>query len=187
NFRAWVDRQPAAILEGHFNLPKTYLLGSADSGWRQRRGSTIYVSHKAEAGLELTKAWWWRGVHKQLGHAVVLGETYQKLWPAFVSKALWEDRLAFASIPDWSSHQDLSEIVGPPPRPIAMQREAPIQREQEYPEAWPFGEPFDPPRPPHSPFLSKLRGPFGALLLAGVVLFGSQTHAQGRKLHEEFP
>jgi len=73
-----------------FRGHKARLWRSTDPCGRQRRGATVFASFKDEAGLELTKGWWWRGIPKQLGCAVVLGETYQKLWPAFMSKHCWK-------------------------------------------------------------------------------------------------
>ena len=140
-------------------------------GGRQRRGGTLYASFKAEAGLELTKSWWWRGVPKKLGSAVVLGEAYQELWPAFVSKASIQERLAFASTADWADSRDLSEDLGAPPRSISTRREADRPANQEYPSDWPFGEPFDPPRPPlNKSLMRKLRDLFPAFVLI-ILLF----------------
>lgn len=139
-------------------------------GGRQRRGGTVYASFKAEAGLELTKSWWWRGVPKKIGGAVVLGEAYQKLWPAFVAKASMQERMAFASTADWVNNRDLSEDLGTPPHSISMRREAERSANQEYPNDWPFGEPFDPPRPPlNKSLMRKLRDLFPALVLMTIL------------------
>jgi hypothetical protein len=118
-------------------------------GGRSRRGAAVYITpaeDDAEDALPLTKGWWWRGVPKSLGCAVVLGEEYQKLWPAFLSDASIENGLAFVTDSDWSSTKDLSERVGRPPKSIEMRKQAKNQRQQEYPAVWPFGPPFDPPR-----------------------------------------
>jgi len=148
-------------------------------GGRQRRGGTVFGISKTEAGDELTKSWWWRGVPKRLGNAVVLGEAYQKLWPAFLSKASLEARLAFASTADWAANRDLSKDVGSPPRSITLRREPEKPRDKEYPREWPFGEPFDPPRPrSEKSFLKKLRDLFSALILMTLFLTATVSHAK---------
>jgi hypothetical protein len=77
-----------------------------------------------------------------LGNAVVLGPVYQQSWPAFAGAATNIDGLAFASNPDWSIEDDLTRIIGEPPKD-QMQLEAGFSpRKQEYPPGWPFGEPF---------------------------------------------
>jgi hypothetical protein len=89
------------------------------------------------------KSWWWAGIPKNLGKAVVLGETYQALWPGFVSVADITNGLAFASTPDWLADAELSELVGEVPEAQAQKKAHALpSRNVEYPSGWPFGEPF---------------------------------------------
>lgn len=97
-------------------------------------------------------SWWWRGIPKTLGNAVVLGEVYQKLWPRFSSAATSVDGLAFASTRDWSVKRDLAIEMGGVPAQL-MQPKArdtkkwfhalwPVSAKQKYPKLWPFDDPF---------------------------------------------
>ena len=47
--------------------------------------------------------WWWSGIPRSLGKAVVLGVNYQRLWPSFSIASEKEEGLAFASLRDWQS------------------------------------------------------------------------------------
>ncbi len=91
--------------------------------------------------------WWWKGIPRTLGKAVVLGEAYQRLWPGFTSVAEMIDGLAFASLQDWQSDGDLADIVEPPPEnqavvdhprgPLGSPKPSP-----KFPKGWPFGNPY---------------------------------------------
>jgi hypothetical protein len=91
--------------------------------------------------------WWWKGIPRTLGKAVVLGTAYQNLWSSFTSISEMKDGLAFASLPDWRSDSDLSELVGPPPEDqvvVILPRghlgtPGPFPK---FPKGWPFGNPF---------------------------------------------
>jgi hypothetical protein len=114
-------------------------------------------------GQHPVKSWWWAGIPETLGIAVVLGETYQRLWPKFVTQSSISDGLAFASQEDWAKDVDLVEKVGRPPQEQAqipnrssgvmnaedfrrymeqVRRVGAQNIRRKYPEAWPFGEPF---------------------------------------------
>ena len=89
-----------------------------------------------------TRSWFWRGIPRKLGHAVVLGKEYQRLWPGFVKKATVEKGFAFASTPDWSKDIDLSKMVGSAPKAITLLPGEGMGRSQKYPRIWPFEPPF---------------------------------------------
>lgn len=89
-----------------------------------------------------TRSWFWRGIPRTLGHAVVLGKEYQPLWPAFLPHAQLHDGFAFASTPDWSSPADLLDTVGPPPEDIALLPGEGAGPTQKYPQTWPFPPPL---------------------------------------------
>jgi len=108
------------------------------------------------------KSWWWTGIPETLGSAVVIGETYQRLWPDFIAAADVNDKLAFVSIDDWNAHADLIDKIGKPPveQVQLTQRFGSVMTTQEfqdflaerkagkmpdrrvYPPGWPFGAPF---------------------------------------------
>lgn len=91
--------------------------------------------------------WWWHGIPRRLGKAVVLGAVYQRLWASFTSASEKTDELAFVSLKDWQSDRDLSEFVGPPPddqaevvepeRPFGAPKPTP-----KFPIGWPFENPY---------------------------------------------
>ena len=97
-------------------------------------------------------SWWWRGIPRTLGNAAVLGDVYQKLWPAFSSSATMTDGLAFASTEDWLVKRDLTVEIGDVPKSIAQPKAwskskwfGPLWRAPEkpkYPKLWPFEGPF---------------------------------------------
>jgi hypothetical protein len=102
-------------------------------------GATVSPGHQHPHPVT---SWWWAGIPNVLGAAVVLGDTYQKLWPSFVSAATVIDGLAFVSIDDWSKNGDLVEKVGPPPGEQVQTSTNFEVGKQKYPSGWPFGEPF---------------------------------------------
>ncbi len=53
-----------------------------------------------------------------------------------------EDGLAFASVTDWASLEDLSGVVGPTPQTMALRPGEALGSSQDYPELWPFGPVF---------------------------------------------
>jgi hypothetical protein len=91
--------------------------------------------------------WWWRGIPPTLGKAVVLGTVYQKLWPGFTSAAEMIDGLAFASLPEWQSDDDLAGTIGRPPDDQTMVADPPrplgaLRPQPKFPTGWPFGNPY---------------------------------------------
>lgn len=107
------------------------------------------VMHDASTALKqnyasTNRSWFWRGIPTKLGHAVVLGKTYQRLWPAFAKHSTMEKGFAFASTPDWSKNLDLTKIVGSPPKAIALLPGTGTGFGQKYPRIWPFDPPFIP-------------------------------------------
>src|SRR5712664_373891 len=136
---------------------------------RQRRGGTVFVTTKDRP--DATLGWWWRGVPKQLGCAVVVGADYQKIWPEFLSHATLERNLAFADLPEWDSREDLSNRVGAPPHPISLRGSEGLGGKQEYPAVWPFGEPFDPPKPRSGgSLMTKFRDLFSVIVFGAMLL-----------------
>lgn len=132
-------------------------------GGHRRMGATTTSSGRDSE--HPVRSWWWKGIPEELGMAAVLGEIYQRLWPTFASAATVIDGLAFASVDDWSSANDVSKMVGRPPkgqvqRPrkwinspvnkstfqsvVDKLRKNPPDKRLEYASAWPFGEPFLP-------------------------------------------
>jgi hypothetical protein len=116
-------------------------------------------------GEHPVKSWWWAGIPETLGVAVVLGDTYQKLWPSFAASSTIWDGLAFASQEDWTADTDLADTIERLPLE-QMQIPDPFGGEmiaedfrkymeevrrvgaqnirRKYPLGWPFGEPFSP-------------------------------------------
>jgi len=108
------------------------------------------------------KSWWWTGIPESLGIAVVIGETYQKLWPNFVAAANVSDELAFVSMDDWNTKDDLVDKIGTAPLEqvqfaqrfgsvmttqefreyMAEKKAGKIPDRRVYPTGWPFGVPF---------------------------------------------
>ncbi len=95
---------------------------------------------------------WWKGIPRGPGHAIVLGEPYLALWPAFAAAAEQTGGLAFLSAGDWGSKVDLAARIGGVPEAIA-QPPAPdqaggpaggriIHANVGYPPEWPFEGPF---------------------------------------------
>jgi hypothetical protein len=92
----------------------------------------------------------------------VIGETYQKLWPNFVAAANVSDELAFVSMDDWNTKDDLVDKIGTAPLEqvqfaqrfgsvmttqefreyMAEKKAGKIPDRRVYPTGWPFGVPF---------------------------------------------
>lgn len=62
----------------------------------------------------------WNGIPKKLGHAVVVGDAYFKLWPLMQEKAEKRGDLFFFQKEDWRTSDDLTEILGEVPNDIAQ-------------------------------------------------------------------
>lgn len=90
----------------------------------------------------ITRSWFWRGIPRKLGHAVVLGSDYQKLWPDFLRHAKLDDGFAFATTTHWAEDEDLGSVVGATPTEIMLLPGEGMGNDQKYPEVWPFGPPF---------------------------------------------
>lgn len=114
-----------------------------------RHGGGIYFSATALEKMRkeyahITRSWFWRGIPRRLGHAVVLGKEYQRLWPAFMKRATREKGFAFATTPDWSDKNDLLKFVGRAPKAITLMPGEGLGPAQKYPQSWPFDPPFVP-------------------------------------------
>jgi hypothetical protein len=108
-------------------------------GYRYSRGR-YWVTRVTER--HPVRAWWWGGLPAGPAHAVVLGEPYRPLWPAFTHSAEVESGLAFVEAEDWAAADDVFDIVGAAPRSL-NQIAGSDSIPREYPQRWPFG-------PPHS-------------------------------------
>ena len=102
-----------------------------------RRGSILLDGISDEHPI---KNGWWKGIPKDLGPAVVLGQRYADLWPKFVNRSDREDDHYFASVDDWVSGKTVKQLVGRVPRNIAQ---PPWRGDPNaYPQKWPFEHPF---------------------------------------------
>jgi len=116
-------------------------------GGYSRGGGMVWVdpSRMEEGYPETNRSWFFRGIPRKLGHAVVLGKEYQREWPEFVERAEMDHEFAFASTPDWSNDEDLITRLGGVPKRIALLPGDGMGAKQEYPPVWPFGPVFAPP------------------------------------------
>jgi hypothetical protein len=106
-------------------------------GYRYSRGR-YWVTRMTER--HPVRAWWWGGVPLGPAHAIVLGEQYQPLWPAFRQAAETDSGLAFVDTDDWAATDDVYDIVGTCPRSL-NQVAGSDSIPREYPQRWPFGAP----------------------------------------------
>jgi hypothetical protein len=134
----------------HFWREMTFLLqpiyGEVRSeGGYTRSGGTVWMTANSIQTKYpfTTRSFFWRGVPRRLGHAVVLGKKYQALWPSFMKKATREGGFAFASTAAWSEKTDLLKVVGPAPKAITLLPGEGLGRKQKYPRIWPFDSPFE--------------------------------------------
>ena len=111
-----------------------------------RRGRGF--SSDADSEPHPTKSWWWNGIPRSLGHAVVLGEPYVEHWTSFTEFSDADGALHFASTTDWRTKEDVTKIVGEVPAHLAMEF-MPYQtihpaggRWTVYPEGYPATFPF---------------------------------------------
>lgn len=113
-------------------------------GGYSRQGGAVFVDASSiqEKYPKTTRSWFWRGVPRKLGQAVVLGKQYQRLWPAFARKATMEKGFAFASTADWAGKADVAKVVGSAPKDIALLPGEGMGPAQKYPRVWPFDDPF---------------------------------------------
>jgi len=132
-----VSRQMTFLLRPVYGEVRT-------EGGYMRSGGSVWVGPESiqQTYPFTTRSWFWRGIPRKLGHAVVLGKEYQRLWPGFVEKATTEKGFAFASTPDWSKNVDLSKIVGSAPKEVTLLPGEGMGRGQKYPRLWPFERPF---------------------------------------------
>ena len=105
------------------------------------------VFHTAETESNPTSSWFWKGIPPRLGHALVVGHPYIDVWPELAPRAELHEDLLFASTDDWTSPQDVAELVGGVPPTIALPFMPFRSREsfmdvypQTYPEVFPFGD-----------------------------------------------
>jgi hypothetical protein len=113
------------------------------TGYRRNRGR--YWLTRSTQRHPVT-AWWWCGLPRGRAQAVVLGEPYAKLWPAFAGGAVGESGLVFRDCDDWGTDQDVFELVGEPPPDLRQVNQA--NWPEVVPRAYPVNWPFEPPRLP---------------------------------------
>jgi hypothetical protein len=113
---------------------------------RVRMGATVGMTAadflKIMNFAEITRSWFWRGIPRKLGHAVVLGREYQKLWPVFLRHAVMDGGFAFATTMSWETDEDLGDVFGAAPNELVLLPGEGMGDKQEYPKVWPFGPPF---------------------------------------------
>lgn len=114
-----------------------------------RMGAT--VGSDSETGFHPVKGPWWIGIPRIVGHAAVLGKPYLALWSQFVESAQIAGGLAFLSTKNWTTQEEVSDLAGGVPDPLA-QRWIPkwatssyggmaVNWNTEYPPVWPFENP----------------------------------------------
>ncbi|MGN6366822.1 MAG: hypothetical protein ACTHN5_00895 [Phycisphaerae bacterium] len=115
-----------------------------EGGFSRSGGGAVWIdaSMLQEGYPETNRSWFFRGIPRKLGHAVVLGTEYQREWPEFVKQAEMDHGYAFASTENWGSDEDLMTKLGGVPKRIALLPGEGMGKGQEYPEVWPFGAQF---------------------------------------------
>ena len=115
-------------------------------GGFSRSGGAVWLdaSMLNEGYPETNRSWFFRGIPRKLGHAVVLGKEYQREWPEFLKQAEMDHGFALASTSDWANDEDLITQLGGVPKRIALLPGEGMGQQQEYPPVWPFGPPFAP-------------------------------------------
>jgi hypothetical protein len=83
-----------------------------------RSRTTYWVDAKSEQ--HPIKSWWWEGVPRSLGQAVVIGKPYVELWEIIKEKGTIRDGLYFISTRDWNKREGLNKILGNVPNDIAQ-------------------------------------------------------------------
>jgi len=100
------------------------------------------------------KTWWWNGIPSLLPSAIMLGEPYVSLWPAFAANAkLASNGLRYLVAP--SSHDTVAKLTPPPPQDLLQPPDRRIEidpvtgevlsiyyySDVRYPPMWPFEGP----------------------------------------------
>jgi len=139
----WAENLRRLWREMTFLLRPIYGEVRSEGGYT-RSGGAVFVEASAivEKYPSTTRSWFWRGIPRKLGHAIVVGKEYQRLWPVLRTKATMEKGFAFASIANWADKGDVSKVTGQPPKAIALLPGEGAGPAQKYPRVWPFGTPF---------------------------------------------
>lgn len=69
-----------------------------------------------------TSSGWWMGIPQKLGHAVVIGKPYTKIWPKLKEKGAKIDSFVYMSTEDWNAKETLNSVIGKVPRDIAQRK-----------------------------------------------------------------
>lgn len=108
-----------------------------------RSKTTYWIDAKSER--HPIKTWWWKGVPKSLGQAIVIGEPYVDLWNEIKENGTKHDRLYFVSTHDWRRGEEVDKILGKVPRDIAQVGPFFVDKmlskehhEIKYPQVFPF-------------------------------------------------
>jgi hypothetical protein len=115
-------------------------------GYTYSRGR-IYFDMQTQQGP--TKSGFWKGIPKRLGTAIVLNDLYFALWKGLSKGNLYgtENGYHFLSLPDWSDKNDLSKVIGKPPKSIRQLKEPKYGKayggytfiyNENYPRVFPF-------------------------------------------------
>lgn len=97
-----------------------------------------------ESEVEPIRSWFWRGVPRELGHAVAIGEPYVHLWPGAIAEGTRHGDLVVLDSGQWIAGSNLTTVV---PDPISQRWTPKWVREgtsysvnwvDAYPEIWPF-------------------------------------------------
>jgi hypothetical protein len=112
-------------------------------------GATCYSDSQTEEGP--TKSWFWRGIPRNPGFAVVLGEPYSTLWPGFARHSEHKGDLHLLTLPEWKKGRSIVEVTGAVPDELAQrwtpelagspQKGWSMRWNTQYPSVFPFGIP----------------------------------------------
>lgn len=86
----------------------------------ERHGGSIYGGERHPV-----LSWWWRGIPNTQALAIVLGRPYDALWAQARDLGRHKDGLIFVDSGDWADFRTVSNIVGEPPRDLALPQSAP--------------------------------------------------------------
>ena len=143
NQPGWAENLQQFWRQMTFLLRPIYCEVRTEGGYSRHGGAIMFDAAALQQTYpHTTRSWFWRGIPRRLGHAVVLGRVYQRLWPAFVKKVTLEKGFAFATTPDWSDNVDLLKSVGCAPEAITLLPGEGLGPKQKYPRVWPFDPPF---------------------------------------------
>jgi hypothetical protein len=89
------------------------------------------------------KSWWWRGIPSTPANAIVLGSSYQVLWPGFMTQAKVMGGLAFLDGPDWRNKPIQNIYYGEIPRGLVDPDNGfGVASRDQYAPIWPFDGPI---------------------------------------------